>query len=253
MLGRKDKPPLEEVKNLLEPLVRITDTHHQRTQSVPEAKPKLAFPGPETPVNRNIARPPANYEASAMKGIIFTATGETLATPTPAELTNLFVNTPKVGLNFAKIFDFEEGDREGEELDHGEEDSIMEGPPPSPSIRDRAKSESKSTHQRESANASAPPTPLRRPSIRCSVQRPVLPASTSDPTGLFSQIPPSKTSKRSSSSAAAATSAPKRLVVVLHPSPPRVRLLRRREPTQPIPQAHRKGEGHITWRTRSYA
>jgi len=39
--GRKDKGPLEEVKNLLEPLVRMPDTHHQRDQTIPDAKPKL--------------------------------------------------------------------------------------------------------------------------------------------------------------------------------------------------------------------
>ena len=123
----------------------MKDTHHK---SISDAKPKHTFPGLETPVNRNIAEPPVDYEASAMKGVVFTTTGEALATPTPAELTHLFVNSPRVGLNFTKIFDWE-----GEEgSDRAEDESDAEGPPPSPSIRDRAKSELKSTQQRDSSN-----------------------------------------------------------------------------------------------------
>jgi hypothetical protein len=51
-----------------------------------------------------------DYMPSAMKGVVLTSTGEIPATPTPAELVNLFKCSPKVGLNFGKIFDFEEGD-----------------------------------------------------------------------------------------------------------------------------------------------
>jgi hypothetical protein len=187
--GRKDKGPLEEVKNLLEPLVRMPDTHHQRDQTIPDAKPKLPFPGHETPVmNRNVTKLPPNYQPSAMKGVVFTATGETLATPTPAELTNLFVNSPKVGLNFSKIFDFEVG--EGEDGTDREDNSDADGPPPSPSIRDRVKIEPKLTQRDTSAGA--PPSRLRRPSVHLSVQCPVLPSSTSDPTGLSAPAPQSK-------------------------------------------------------------
>jgi hypothetical protein len=134
----KDKTPLEEVK----------DTHQQQIKSISDATPKHTFPGLQTPV-WNIAKPPpVNYEASAMKGVAFTATGEALATPAPAELTPLFVNSPRVGLNFTKICDWE-----GEEgSDRAEDESDAEGPPPSPSIRDRAKSELKSTQQRDSSN-----------------------------------------------------------------------------------------------------
>lgn len=38
-----------------------------------------------------------------MKGVVLTATGEILATPTPAELANLFNDSPKVGLNFVNL------------------------------------------------------------------------------------------------------------------------------------------------------
>ena len=213
-IGRKDKTPLEEVKNILVPLARITDTH-PRTRSVPDAKPNQVFPGLETPTNRNTSKPPAEYQASAMKGVVFTATGEVLATPAPAELTNLFVNSPRVGLNFAKIFDFEEGEIGP---DHGEEDSDVEGPPPSPSIRDRAKS----SESQRSCHTSAPPTRLRRPSILRPVQRPGLPASTSDPTGLSPPTPLSNTvpCKQPPSSATAANSAPKPSDTMPQPSPP---------------------------------
>ncbi|KAG6369862.1 hypothetical protein JVT61DRAFT_13422 [Boletus reticuloceps] len=40
-------------------------------------------------------------------GVVLTHTGQPLVTPTPVELANLFVNSPKVGLDFAKIFEFE--------------------------------------------------------------------------------------------------------------------------------------------------
>lgn len=206
------------MKNILEPLVRMKDTYHQQTKSISDTKTKHTFPGLETPVNRNIAKRPVDYEASAMKGVVFTATGEALATPTPAELTNLFINSPRVGLNFTKIFDVEKGDVEGDEgSDRAEDESDAEGPPPSPSIRDRAKSESKSMQQRDSSSG-VPPTRLRRPSIRQSMQRPGLPASTSDPTGLSAPAPPAKAicSKRPSSSAAV----PKRSATVPQTSPP---------------------------------
>ena len=156
--------------NILEPLVRMKDTHRRQTKSISDAKPKHTFPGFETPVNRNIAKPPVDYEASAMKGVVFTTTGEALATPKPAEPTNLFINSPRVGLNFTKIFDFEKGDEGGEEeSDRAEDKSDAKDLPPSPSIRDRAKSELKSTQQRDSSN-SVPPTRLRWPSIRRSWQ-----------------------------------------------------------------------------------
>lgn len=117
---------------------------------------------------------------SAMKGVVFTATGEPLATPTPAELASLFVNSPKVGLNFATIFDFA---REGNETEDDEDVS----PPPSPLMRERPRSENTSVNP-------VAPTRLRRPSIRRSVQRPTggkkmsLPSSVSDPAGLSASM-----------------------------------------------------------------
>jgi len=51
-----------------------------------------------------------HYMPSVMKGIVLTSTGEIFATPSAAELVNLFNRSPKVGLNFGKISGFEEGD-----------------------------------------------------------------------------------------------------------------------------------------------
>jgi hypothetical protein len=237
-IGQKDKISLEDVMNILEPLVRMKDTRQRQPKSISGAKPKHAFPGFETPVNRNIAKPPVDYEASAMKGVVFTTTGEALAIPTPAELTNLFINSPRVSLNFTKIFDFEKADEGGEEGSNRAEDkSDAEGPPPSPSIRDCAKSELKSTQQRDSSN-SMPPTRLRRPSIRRSWQRPGLPASTSDPTGLSAPAPPTKAfcSKRPSFLAAV----PKRSTTVPQPSSPEPEHDFSDEETLPSPFLKRK-------------
>ncbi|KAG8218041.1 kinase-like domain-containing protein [Butyriboletus roseoflavus] len=196
--GRKEKTPLEEVKNLLAPLVQMTEHSHTREKRVTNNHSNMA-----TPVNRNVARPTQDYIPSAMKGVILTHTGQPLTTPTPAELANLFVNSPKVGLDFAKIFDFEsEAGENGSES----EEEVM---PPSPTVRERPLSEasshsSGSTGESTSRSApSAPPARLRKPSIRGSVQRPSvrktsnLPASASDPTGLTSssRVRTSKSSK----------------------------------------------------------
>ena len=90
-----------------------------------------------------------NYMPSAMKGVVLTSTGEILATATPTELVNLFKRSPKVGLNFGKIFDFEEGDSGEKEIqDRHEDDSAS--PPPSPSSRrERAKDKirTRTTHR----------------------------------------------------------------------------------------------------------
>ncbi|KAG7444257.1 kinase-like protein [Guyanagaster necrorhizus] len=135
--------PLEEVKNLLEPLSRL----HMVQPSTP-APPKLQAPMLPTP-------------ASAMRGVVLTDTGELLATPAPAEL---FVNTPKVGLNFVRIFDFEDDPEDG-----NEETSPVPVTPSrkrtSTSTRDFPSTTSKST---TSSASKPPPTRLRRPSITLS-------------------------------------------------------------------------------------
>ncbi|KAL0573250.1 hypothetical protein V5O48_008697 [Marasmius crinis-equi] len=255
--GRTNKPPLEEVKNLLEPLSRLgsenaendstpvtaaTAKPPRKNQNVKPRSPS-PFPGLATPApapSRVRPLPPA----SAMKGVVLTSTGELLATPahgpvpfTPSppgatitptalpsvDLTKLFVESPKVGLDFGKIFERTDGSNAGhsetdnedrtERLSKGwegvrtinpdtenEEDDDDESPPPSPSWRkekefnrtssSRSWGREASARRRErtrdddddtqkssgSSNTSstkkqgsvvtAPPTRLRRPSIR---------------------------------------------------------------------------------------
>lgn len=215
--GRKEKTPLEEVKNLLAPLVQLTGHGHTHEKRIANDYSNMA-----TPVNRNVAWPAQDCMPSAMKGVVLTQTGQPLATPTPAELANLFVNSPKVGLNFAKIFDFES------EAEDNDSESEEEAIPPSPTIRERPLSElsshsSGSTGESTSGSApSAPPTRLRKPSIQGSVQRSSLrkpsniPASASDPTGFTSssRVRASKSTKVKSGREEATPSSDKRSIPV---------------------------------------
>ena len=185
---------------------RENDTHLRRTsasQPTPKPLPCTKMPSLETPVNR-----PAyvDFIPSAMKGIVLTSTGESLATPSQAELVNLFNCSPKVGLNFAKIFDFESGDHNGIPAGKRRDDEeAADSPPPSPSSRKTKEKERKkevdepaesssstsdsfglSTATTAQVSSAVPPTRIRRPSIRNST-RPThnragtLPTSVSDP------------------------------------------------------------------------
>ncbi|KAG6849711.1 hypothetical protein H0H93_006094 [Arthromyces matolae] len=213
--GRKEKMPLEEIKNFS--TRQGDDILHRRKQDNPTPRPtQKTFPALATPVLRP---PKLDSMPSAMKGVMLTSTGEILATPTPAELAKLFDNSPKVGLNFAKIFDFEDGDEDGTEQAATSTPSIDReaSPPPSPSSRKekekekvRVKAKATTSTRRRGASSSdaesaapspiisssgvssdAPPTRLRRPSIRSKsksksqMQRSAtLPSSVSDPTSL---------------------------------------------------------------------
>ena len=140
-----------------------------------------------------------------MKGIVLTSTGESLATPSQAELVNLFNCSPKVGLNFGKIFDFDAGDHNGMPAGKLRDDEGADSPPPSPSSRKAKEKERKNEMDEPTESSSstsnscglsiattsqvstaAPPTRIRRPSIRSST-RPThnragtLPTSASDP------------------------------------------------------------------------
>ncbi|KZT22157.1 Pkinase-domain-containing protein [Neolentinus lepideus HHB14362 ss-1] len=185
---RKGKNPFEEVKNILAPLSRL-GIHDSREP----------FPVFETPISQSVrtfssllsnAEPPA----SAMKGVILTSTGEPLATPTPSELAKLFVQSPKVGLNFSQIFDADSDDGDetvtihiGEEGE-GASDTETEGgmdkeEPPSPiERRESMRRASRGSGNGLDQTVTAPPTRLRRPSIRNSMlSRPSLPGSSSAP------------------------------------------------------------------------
>ncbi|KAI6043381.1 kinase-like domain-containing protein [Pisolithus marmoratus] len=182
--GRKENTPLDEVKHLLAPLVQITEEHSR----IREKRQSRDWKSVETPINRNSGRV-SECMPSAMKGVILTQTGQPLATPTPTELASLFVNSPKVGLDFAKIFDF---DSETEDDGEPEEETL----PPSPSKRERHSSESSqgsssTTGEPSSVVTTAPPTRLRKPSIRTSYRPPLrktstIPTSSSDLTGFNS-------------------------------------------------------------------
>lgn len=152
-----------------------------------------------------------------MKGVVLTSTGEVLATPTPQEVANLFKNSPKVGLNFTKIFDFEDDDDDDESSQASSSTPVIDGGvnlPPSPSSRKEKERNKTKSRQRgastdtelavssvtvQSSNASNfLPTRLRRPSIRSrpQVQRSAtLPSSTSDPSSLSSASGSASTSQ----------------------------------------------------------
>ncbi|KAG2157024.1 kinase-like domain-containing protein [Suillus clintonianus] len=204
--GRKDKTPLEEVKNLLAPLAQMAQD--SRLRSAQRRSQDYSFMNTtdtlETPVSRAV-KPVVPF--SAMKGVILTDTGEPIATPTPAQFTKLFVKSPKVNIEFAKIFDFDEG---GEtDAEDGEGDADL---PPSPSKRERTSPEMTASASSARDPNAVPPTRLRKPSIRGSVRRAplrrtaTLPASASDPTGFASSSRPSKsTTSRTQSTDACMT------------------------------------------------
>ena len=238
IVERKQPTPLEDLKNLLAPLVNMTeDTQSHATPKQQQSRLPSLHPAPFPDISTPITLPYNNPMPSAMKGVVLTATGESLATPTQAELANLFNNSPKVGLNFAKIF--EPGGEERERYDSGDEG---ESPPPSPSKRERPRKEGDSTPESSTLSSvsglgqgsTAQPTRLRRPSIRTSgrLLHKTTPSSTSDPTGL--PIAPSSSVNTSS------LSHPKPLP---HPhlqssSAPPIAPTAHRSVTIPLPHSH---------------
>ncbi len=120
------------MKNILAPLAQLTcdpqNTPHSSTIS-PTRSTRRPL---ETPADR--LAPPAFPIVSAMKGVILTATGESLVTPAPAKLVDILVDSPGVGqsLGFAKIFDFDKGDEENK---HDNAGAAMSTPTRSPSKR----------------------------------------------------------------------------------------------------------------------
>lgn len=73
---------------------------------------------------------------SVTRGVIPTLTAEIITTPSPAELISLFKHSPKVELNFRKIFNFEEGDS-GEKGAKSDTRRMLLVHPPSLSSRGR--------------------------------------------------------------------------------------------------------------------
>ena len=212
----RSKNPLEEVKNIMAPLSHLTDSPEPvkvaQTYALPEFK---------TPMPMKCASVGTNLVPhSAMKGVILTATGEPVATPTQAELAKLFVETPKVGLNFAKIFDFDAEDESGDSDGEIDEDGYETDSRPRPGRRrdssDGESTPTQSTASTSSSTASATlavapavkPTRLRRPSIRASsasaVLRPVMVAP--EPAGSSSSSARTRIKRAASSPTVASSS-----------------------------------------------
>ncbi|KAM6501494.1 hypothetical protein JOM56_004508 [Amanita muscaria] len=217
--SRKEKTPLEEVKNLLTPLARDRKISKERVSFDSMPTPKAAtvttlqvpphLPPIETPESRAMF---GDFIPSAMKGVILTSTGQVVETPTPSELVNIFKTSPKVGLGFAKIFDFEGKKQNGLEISSSEGEDDDTPPPPSPSCRkerererlrrgksdvscsSRCSSSSGTSNQSNQGDPStvkkAPPqsaqpaTRLRKPSIRTSA-RTALTRTATAPVGVF--------------------------------------------------------------------
>lgn len=157
--GKVQKTPLEEVKNILEPATCVEIPVQQRRQPANTAisatrVPDLnlsnqATPKPLNPVQYFTAlkTPITRLDytetlPSAMKGVILTATGEALATPSPSELAKIFNQSPRVGLGFTKIFESdahavndENSLRDKRSSNVSAESEEADSPPPSPSTR----------------------------------------------------------------------------------------------------------------------
>ncbi|KAF7370637.1 Protein kinase domain-containing protein [Mycena sanguinolenta] len=205
---KKDRSPLDEVQNILsraahQETPKVTTTQKSTTRS---ASPFPAIAQLSTPLPRTTNKLKELFQPSAMKGVVLTTTGEALATPSPAELAKMFDlsrrfedevgASPKVGLNFAQVFDFEDGDdgvgRACEsplktESDVDDEDGASEAATTSSWRTSRTRN--RDPDLEPSTSSGAPPTRLRRPSIRTSARRPTLPASVSDPIGLVAATP----------------------------------------------------------------
>ncbi|KAJ6607471.1 kinase-like domain-containing protein [Mycena sp. CBHHK59/15] len=216
--GKKDRSPLDEVQNIL------SRVHQASPTASPAPKTTTRSPSPfpaiaqlSTPLPRTTNRlKELIFQPSAMKGVVLTTTGEVLATPSPAELAGMFDlsrrfedevgASPKVGLNFAQVFDFDDvdddadlgtGSRQTPVDSESEVDDEGGRQAETAAVRWASQAsgteEKKERRRRREANveasaststATAPPTRLRRPSIRTSNRRPTLPASVSDPTGM---------------------------------------------------------------------
>ncbi|PPQ81792.1 hypothetical protein CVT25_013660 [Psilocybe cyanescens] len=72
--------------------------------------------------------------ASAMEGVVLTATSETLATLSPAELVSLFTCLPTIGLEFGKIFEYRERNANANSNANGNANGIPKQKQPQPQL-----------------------------------------------------------------------------------------------------------------------
>ncbi|KAF6750277.1 other/NEK protein kinase [Ephemerocybe angulata] len=125
--GEREGKPLEEVKNTLGPAGRRSSGSSGPSSPPPDvnATPRASNTGTNTansngnggyangnvPVHLGTLETPITRPRytdtlpSAMKGVVLTATGEVVSTPAPAEVRGLFEASPRVGLDFARIFE----------------------------------------------------------------------------------------------------------------------------------------------------
>ncbi|KAH9033706.1 kinase-like domain-containing protein [Lactarius deliciosus] len=165
---KKDKTPLEEVKNILAPLAQLAKD--------PQSTPRPNMYSPTRSTRRPFETPAADRAtprafplASAMKGVILTTTGEPLATPMPsARLVELLTDSPRVGaggsLGFSKIFDFDrldEEDDEGRGAQRGRHAQAQAPVPTSAPSINRSPSKRKSVGAAAESLAAALPVPTR--------------------------------------------------------------------------------------------
>ena len=179
----------------------IDETPTPKTAFVPNASPPI-----ETPESRAVF---SDFAPSAMKGVILTSTGEMLETPRPTEVANIFKGTPKVGLNFAKIFDFSADDIKGSDISGSESEAVS--PPPSPSSRKerlrRVSSSASSTSSTAlSVSNAGPTTGSRRSSIKGTSGRTSLTRTATAP--VFGAAKKSSTAKSGRKSQAARATLP---------------------------------------------
>jgi hypothetical protein len=195
---KKDKTPLEEVKNILAPLAQLA----KDPQSTP--RPNMSSPTRscrrlfETPTCRGTPR--AFPIESAMKGVILTTTGEPLPTPAPsARLVELLNESPRVGaggsLGFAKIFDF---DRLDEEEDDEELERSLGGTSPSKRKADAIAAQTQAQTLAQGSVVPSAPTmnggkrsPSKRKSVGASARSVTSPVPTRS-----APAPPSQTARR---------------------------------------------------------
>ncbi|TDL26114.1 kinase-like protein [Rickenella mellea] len=211
--GRRDKTPLEEVKNLLAPLTRLA--REEAYGYTPKRSNLPVRPTLETPMGRPLTGTgldtPCLIPGSAMRGVILTTTGEPVATPRSTELEKLMMESPRVGLNFKKIFDFE-SETETETDDEDGEDqrrhSVEEPEFSSPSRREDMSGSH--TRSKSASGGRIPPTRLRKPSIRKSSgnQRPPIPQSMSWPSLSSIALPGDSTTSSSVESVGAGHTVP---------------------------------------------
>ncbi|CAK5267643.1 unnamed protein product [Mycena citricolor] len=193
--SKKDRSPLDEVQNILSRAAQQV-TPKVSAASKPSMKNQTPCPVTVTPLQRSSTHKLKElFQPSAMKGVVLTNTGEVLTTPSPAELAKMFdlsrrfedevMASPKVGLNFAQVFDGDKKDAGRGLVQKLRETALESESEAEDEERETIRRTTQVRRRRESGadvngEGSAPPTRLRRPSIRTSGRRSLVPSTVSD-------------------------------------------------------------------------